>query len=124
MLSHLGYGYRLPQIRYLGKYGKYGKSTLHTGISIVQTASDGRLMVFYSYFWKFKSDRDVFNDFGNFSPLVDKGNRQDCCHIRHHINYSIALTYYRFIIQTVLHRSRAKPRFIQLSSSRPKLEKT
>lgn len=29
---------------------------------------------------------------------------------KHHINYFIALTYYRSIIQTVLHRSRAKSR--------------
>lgn len=50
MLSHLGYVYRLPQV---GDLGKYGKSTLHTGISIVQTASDGRMMVFYSYFFYF-----------------------------------------------------------------------
>lgn len=50
MLSHLGYVYRLPLIEDLGKYGQ---STLHTGISIVKTASDGRMMVFYSYFFFF-----------------------------------------------------------------------
>lgn len=38
------------------------------------------------FFLEFKSDRDVFCEFGNSSPHVNKGNRQDCYHIRHHIN--------------------------------------
>lgn len=123
MLSQPDYVYRLPQI---GDLGKFEKSTLHTGISIVQTASDGRMMIFFTaIFSEFESDRDVFEEFGNTSPRLEKGNIQNCCHIRHHINYLfIALTYYRTIIQTVLHRSRVKSRFIQLSSSKPKLRKS
>lgn len=34
--------------------------------------------MFYSYFLlEFKGDRDVFDGFGNSSPHVDEGNRQN-----------------------------------------------
>lgn len=90
VLLHPGYVYRLPKI---GDLGEYGKSTLHTGTSISSNskrwANDDVLQLFL----EFESDREVFNEFGNASPRVNRCNRRDCYHIRasHKLVHSVAL---------------------------------